>query len=98
LLQQHKLLVEGDPRDLVERLFGIAPGATIQLADMVRFLNADEKFQVSVYGDRPLTKRIVRKTLKLIHVELLLMKLVDNYRNYLKHLPKGLEKVVQAFH
>lgn len=90
-------MLETDSKDKVERMFGIAPGAMITLGDMVRFLNADERFQVSVYGDRPLNKRIIRKVMKLIRVELLLMELVDNYRRHLKQ-PKSGEMIVEAFH
>lgn len=98
LLHRNKLLLKGDFRGKVERLFGVANGGTIELSDMVRFLNADERFQVSVYDDRPLTKKTFRTLLKLIHVELLLIELVDNFRSYLKRVPNGQEQVVCAFH
>lgn len=54
------------------------------MADFVKFLNADELFQISMYGDGPVTKKICRRLAKLIHVEVLLVDLTEKFRTYLE--------------
>jgi hypothetical protein len=79
-------------------LFSIESGGKIRLIDLINFLNANEQFQVSAYGDKPITKKIIKRVAQLIHAQVLLLEIVEKFREYLKRDLYGTDRVVSAFH
>lgn len=74
------------------------PNHEIHLLHVLRLLNGDEAYQLSMYSDCPVSSRVRRKVSLLIRLEVLFAETLHKFRHYLRGRAGGQDMVVQSFH